>query len=83
MATETTHVQEIMTGNPQTVETSVSLSDAMRTMLRGRFRHLPVTDGGAVVAMLSMRDIPTEYRLMVERYEEYLESDPRKLAEAV
>lgn len=63
-----TRVDQIMTPDPQTVDKSVSLSEAMRIMLEGRFRHLPVMDSGAVVAMLSMREIPTEHRLMVERY---------------
>ncbi|MFD0978078.1 CBS domain-containing protein [Tropicimonas aquimaris] len=76
--TAETQVEEIMTREPTTVDLSVSLSDAMRLMIKGKFRHLPVTDQGRVVAMLSMRDIPTEYRLMVERYEEYLTNAPRR-----
>jgi hypothetical protein len=36
----------------------------------GKFRHLPVTDQGKMVAMLSIRDIPTKYRWMYERYVE-------------
>lgn len=69
--TAETRVEEIMTAKPVTVEKTTSLSDAMRGMLAGKFRHLPVTEAGRVIAMLSMRDIPTEYRLMVERFEEY------------
>src|SRR6195952_5865302 len=34
-----------------------SLDDAAGAMLRGGFRHLIVSDGGAVVGVLSMRDI--------------------------
>jgi CBS domain-containing protein len=68
--TDETSVAEIMTTDPATIEADASLADAFRVMTQGRFRHLPVTDGGRLVAMLSIRDIPTEYRLMYERYVE-------------
>jgi hypothetical protein len=32
------------------------------------FRHLPVVDGEQLIAILSVRDIPTEYRLMREKW---------------
>ena len=39
----------------------------------GGFRHLPIVAAdGAPVAMVLMRDIPTEYRLMVERCRFYM-----------
>jgi CBS domain-containing protein len=34
-----------------------SLEQAAETMVRGRFRHLIVVDGGQLVGVLSMRDI--------------------------
>jgi len=34
-----------------------SLEQAAETMIRGRFRHLIVVDGGKLVGVLSMRDI--------------------------
>ena len=34
-----------------------SLEEAAVTMVRGRFRHLIVTDGGEIVGILSVRDI--------------------------
>lgn len=36
------------------------------------FRHLPVMYDGKVTGMISMRDIPTEYRLMRQHYEQML-----------
>jgi hypothetical protein len=33
-------------------------------MIEGNFRHLPVVADGRVIAMLSMRDIPVEHRIM-------------------
>ena len=44
-------------------------------MLDGHFRHLPVMQAAQVVGMISMRDIPTEYRLMRQRYTEMLTQD--------
>jgi len=32
------------------------------------FRHLPVMDGEHLVGMLSLRDIPAEYRLLREKW---------------
>lgn len=66
-----TRVAEVMTADPVTVSADGSLAEAMEAMLIGRFRHLPVIEDGSVTGMLSMRDIPTEYRLMFERYTEY------------
>lgn len=61
-------VSTVMTSDPVTVRRTASLAQAMGTMLDGGFRHVPVVDGvGEAVGMLSIRDIPTEYRLMVER----------------
>ena len=46
-----------MTTNPTTVEASSSLGDARDLMQRMHVRHLPVTEGGRLVGMLSMRDL--------------------------
>jgi len=52
-----------------------SLEHAAEAMVEGRFRHLVVVDGGAIVGVLSMRDI---VRCWVE---DYATSDlPRDLA---
>ena len=69
-AAEETAVSEIMTPDPKTVPRDASVATAMQTMIRGGFRHLPVMKRDEVVGVLSMRDIPTEYRVMFERYEE-------------
>jgi CBS domain-containing protein len=68
-------VRDIMTADPVTIDVDESLADAQARMKRGGFRHLPVTDGDRVVSMVSFRDIPTEYRLMHERFEEYLKPE--------
>jgi CBS domain-containing protein len=50
-------VIEWMTKRPTTTTPATPVREALRTMVEGGFRHLPVTDGDAVVGILSMRDI--------------------------
>lgn len=69
MDLDETMVSAVMTPDPTTVWRETSLVLAMDLMQRGGFRHLPVTDGELCVGMLSMRDIPTQYRILYERYE--------------
>lgn len=58
-----------MTRAPRTVNVETPLVKAFAVMIEGRFRHLPVVDAqGRVIAMLSMRDIPLEHRIMHERW---------------
>jgi CBS domain-containing protein len=46
-----------MTSNPKTVDAGDALDSARDAMEAGHFRHLPVTEGGRLVGMLSMRDL--------------------------
>ncbi|MHB8573153.1 MAG: CBS domain-containing protein [Candidatus Dormibacteria bacterium] len=46
-----------MTAEPRTISPDLPAEDALGIMVRGHFRHLPVTEGGLLVGMLSMRDI--------------------------
>lgn len=50
-------VSEWMTADPVTVSPDTPAEQALRTMLDGGFRHLPVTDGGKVVGVVSIRDL--------------------------
>lgn len=50
-------VIEWMTKGPTTVSPAIPVREALRTMVEGGFRHLPVVDGDAIVGVLSMRDI--------------------------
>lgn len=65
-----TRVSEIMTADPLTITEDRSLGDALTLMKRGGFRHIPVVRDGAAVGMVSIRDIPLDYRLMRERFDE-------------
>ena len=69
--TSETLVDDVMTPAPRTIDIDSALADALAIMSEGHFRHLPVIENGRVTAMLSIRDIPTDYRLMFERFSEY------------
>lgn len=62
-ALSTTHdapqrpVIEWMTKGPTTVTPDTEARDALRSMVEGGFRHLPVAEGDHVVGMLSIRDL--------------------------
>lgn len=50
-------VIEWMTKNPTTAGPETPVKEALRIMVDGGFRHLPVQQGDQVVGMVSMRDI--------------------------
>ena len=56
-------VSGTMTSSPETVEPDESAGQAAVLMIHGGFRHLPVVSDGAVVGMISIRDL---VRLTVE-----------------
>ncbi len=44
----------------------------LQSMIDGNFRRLPVVeDDGKVIAMLSMHDVPPEYRIMHRQWVEW------------
>jgi CBS domain-containing protein len=53
-----TKLREVMTADPETIEADEPVAVAVRRMDEGAYRHLPVTDAGEVVGVLSIRDIP-------------------------
>ena len=50
-------VAEWMTKDPQAGTPETEVRAALRMMMEGGFRHLPVKDGETVVGMLSIRDV--------------------------
>jgi CBS domain-containing protein len=52
-----TTVDEVMTAEVYTVPPQMPLQEAAREMAVRWIRHLPVTDGGALIGVLSMRDV--------------------------
>lgn len=61
-----TRLEDVMTRRPETVSVNCPLSEALEVMIAGGFRHLPVMSAGEVVGVISIRDIPLEYRLIRE-----------------
>lgn len=58
---------DIMTRTVTTVTPETTISEAMELMDRGYFRHLPVLDNGALVGVISVRDV---VRARIERHVE-------------
>jgi CBS domain-containing protein len=50
-------VIEWMTKHPTTMPPDTPVKEALRTMVDGGFRHLPITEGDRAVGMVSIRDI--------------------------
>ena len=73
-----TPVWQIMSSPVVTVPPSEPIDDCMRIMTERRIRHLPVTDGGRVVGMLSIGDLVKavidEQRRTIEELELYIRS---------
>jgi CBS domain-containing protein len=61
-----TRLAEIMTADPETLSPGDSALDALEKMRAGRYRHLPVLDGGEVVGMVSIRDLFEAIRRSLE-----------------
>jgi CBS domain-containing protein len=62
-------VSNWMTQEPTTVEPKVTVQEALEIMLSKGFRHLPVTEGGSVVGMVSIRDLSEAMAEQVEESE--------------
>jgi len=50
-------VSEWMTPDPTTVPPETPASEALKTMLDGGFRHLPVSEGDSILGIVSIRDL--------------------------
>ncbi|HMC52736.1 MAG TPA: CBS domain-containing protein, partial [Acidimicrobiales bacterium] len=52
-----TKVSEWMTAGPDTVGPDVEVTEAWRNLAEHGYRHIPVVAGGALVGVVSMRDL--------------------------
>ena len=59
-ASKDTPVRDVMTSRVVFARLEQTLEDCMALMTDKRIRHLPVVEGGAVVGMLSSRDVLEE-----------------------
>ena len=50
-------VRDVMTDNPIAISPGAPVEDAVNTMFENDIRHVPVTDGGRLIGMLSDRDV--------------------------
>ncbi len=71
-----TAVSEIMTGDPQTVTPSNSMTDCMTLMTELRVRHLPVVEDDRVVGLVSIGDVVkhviSEQESLIAQLEQYI-----------
>lgn len=54
---DATPLSEVMTVQPQTVTTEDGIEDVVAWMLSGRYRHLPVVEGGRLLGIVSQGDV--------------------------
>jgi len=53
---ERTQIKEVMTTQVETIDPRTELTEALERMIRGRFRHLPITDDERhIVGIVSLR----------------------------
>ena len=57
---KTTKLKEVMTRDPDTIESTETEHEALRRMDAFGYRHLPVLEDGRVLGVISMRDLPLE-----------------------
>lgn len=53
-------VSQWMTADPITATPVTAPDEALKTMLQGGFRHLPIVEGDRVVGVVSMRDLSAQ-----------------------
>lgn len=54
----TTPVSEVMVADPDTVDAATPVTEALRMMDEFHYWHLPVVRDGAVIGVVSIRDLP-------------------------
>jgi len=73
-----TPVRDIMTAQVLTVQPEATVEKCMQIMTERRVRHLPVTEGGRVVGMVSIGDLVkaviAEQQQQIEQLESYIHS---------
>ena len=60
-------VADLMTSNVTTCTLSDNVQDVMTKMTNGRFRHVPVMDGGTLTGVISIGDVVAARMQEVER----------------
>jgi CBS domain-containing protein len=73
-SSKTTHVTDVMTHNVITGNPHDTVESALKLLSEKRIRHLPVTDSGKVLGMLSLGDLVKETLAYQQRLIAELES---------
>lgn len=60
------YVKQLMTKNPETVEVTATIRQAVRKLFELEIRHLPVMDNGELVGMISDRDLRSYFPVVEE-----------------
>lgn len=63
---------DLMTAKVQTCGPNDSAEDVLTSMTEGRFRHMPVMDGGAMIGLISLGDVVKAQLKSLEREKEAL-----------
>ena len=58
-----TLVGQVMTRDPDRIEASAPVIEAIRRMDEGCFRHMPVVEGNQIIGVVSWRDLPFDCRI--------------------
>ena len=56
-APDRTHIAQVMTPDPQTVQPDTPFGHALHLMHEGGFRHVPVVENGQPLGVVSARDV--------------------------
>ena len=75
-SSNTTTIGELMTKNPFTVTLDSSIEECMELMSNKRIRHLPVTENGELIGVISIGDVVRfiieEQKSIIEHLEHYI-----------
>lgn len=61
-----TAVGDVMTRDPISCDLTMTIDEVMAMMTRGRFRHLPVVEGGGLIGIISIGDVVKHHMAEVE-----------------
>jgi CBS domain-containing protein len=64
---QTTHIDEVMSTNPVTIDFDADVESALKTMSGENIRRLPVTQNGRVVGLLSSADVAVEIKEEIDQ----------------
>ncbi|MDA1309045.1 MAG: CBS domain-containing protein [Proteobacteria bacterium] len=62
----TTPIGQVMTSGPDTIGSKADVMTALERMQTGGYRHLPIVDHGALIGIVSIRDIYASVRAELE-----------------